>query len=221
MKQTQLLISLFASALFSFSAFAVEPAQVNVTVYQLWASLNADCSDPIKVIDNGATGRTSNIVTGPDLGEGTLPPDGTYNCLIMVIKDNVQIVPATTGTIPVGACDQSSIATALNCGDADCVAGQAYDQITCNNMAQADPLPDGTAAECDGTGGKVAAFFSTTGSQSADGHKASAAKKLSTPIVVAGGSTSVTFSMYDPVGLKSESAGMCGQTQHASMEIKQ
>lgn len=226
MKNTKFIFGLLASSFFTTSAYAVAPSQVNVTIHEVWLATKADCSNPIKVIDNGADGRTSNLVYGPDLGEGTLPPDDSYNCLIIVLKDKIQVVPSANGSISgQTTCqkDSSTIEEALTCNDIGCIADTPIDQTTCNGgAAQADDLPDGTPAACDGSGGKVAAFFSTSGTPSGDGHKASTAKKMAAPIVIAGAATNVTFSMYDPVGLKSEQDGTgCGQTQHASMEIKQ
>jgi hypothetical protein len=44
----------------------VAPTSFNINVYQVWVSLNADCSSPVKVIDDGATGRSIDVVAGID-----------------------------------------------------------------------------------------------------------------------------------------------------------
>lgn len=164
-----------------FTAYAVAPFQINITVHEVWLSTNTNCTSPIKVIDTGSSGRTSNIVKGPDLGGGTLPPDGTYPCLILVIKDNIQVVPSANGSIAAdgGSCvrDTGTPAQHSVCRDDGCVANATIDQKT--------------------------------------------AKKMDSAIVVVGASTDVTFTLFDPVGLKSNSSGAgCGQSQHASLSIK-
>jgi hypothetical protein len=173
--------------------------------YELWASTSTNCSNPVKVIDNGTAGKVVDIASSTDFGTANLPPDGTYQCLIAVVSDTYTIVPAVTGT--------SGGTNNL------CVAGQTYTQDTCQT-GTSSTLPDGTTTTC-GTGqvDKVASYISTTGTTGADGMTVATAKKLNAPIVVAGSSVNVTLFVTNPDGLVNQS-GSCGQDSNAVLGVR-
>lgn len=92
-------ITLFGLILFLSSQVhaAVSPSEVFIDVYAIAISQNADCSNPLVVIDNGATPVRYNFTSNPFLGEPTTPiPPGTYNCMIMKMSDVIRFRPAAT-----------------------------------------------------------------------------------------------------------------------------
>jgi hypothetical protein len=208
MKNLKALLMALALAPFSFSsAFAntVVPSSVSLLGYQLWASTSTDCSNPIKVIDNGSSGKVVDIAQSTDFGSAELPPNGTYQCLIVVASDTYTLIPSVTGT-SVGTNDL-------------CTAGTVYTQDTCHT-GTTSPLPDGTTTVC-GTGqvDKVASYISTSGTPGADGHTPTSAKFLNAPITVANGNVDVTLFVSNPDGLVNQN-GSCGQNSNAVVGVR-
>ncbi len=90
--------------LFSFSlllslsgvtAFAVvNPSSLTVKVYGVAVSTSADCSSPIVVFSN-TTPTAVDFVKNPVLGTGDIA-DGTYQCVMITISDQVTATPANT-----------------------------------------------------------------------------------------------------------------------------
>jgi hypothetical protein len=187
------------------SANIVTPATLTLTAYELWASTSTNCSNPVKVIDNGTAGKSVDIASSTDFGSAKLPPDGTYECLIAVVNDTYTIIPAVTGT--------------SNGTNDLCTAGTTYTQETCHAGTSVN-LPDGTTTNC-GTGqvDKIAAYISTTGTVGADGGSPATAKKLNSSITVAGGSVDVTLFVTNPDGLVNQS-GSCGQNSNAVLGVR-
>lgn len=189
----------------SASANTVAPSSVSLLGYQLWASTSTDCSNPIKVIDNGSGGKLVDVASSTDFGTATLPPNGTYQCLIVVASDTFTLIPAVTGT---------------SAGTNDlCAAGTVYTQDTCQT-GTTSPLPDGTTTVC-GTGqiDKVATYISTTGTPGADGHTPAVAKYLNSAIKVANGNVDVTLFVYNPDGLVNQN-GSCGQNANTVLGVR-
>jgi|GEM_PF-4624829 len=183
----------------------VAPSSLKLTAYQLWASTSTNCSNPVKVIDNGTSGKVIDIAASTDFGSATLPPDGTYQCLIAVVNDTYTIIPAATGT--------SSGVNDL------CVAGTTYTQDTCHTGTSVN-LPDGTTTTCGNSQvDKIAAYISTAGSTGADGGTPATAKKLNSAIVVAGGRVDVTLFVTNPDGLVNQSSS-CGQDANAVLGVR-
>ncbi|MBS1985126.1 MAG: hypothetical protein JST16_13230 [Bdellovibrionales bacterium] len=210
MKNTKFLLSLVASTLTFAAAQAntVTISSYKLKAYELWASTATDCSSPVKVIDNGSSGKEVDIATSTDFGEGNLPPDGTYKCLIAVIGDTSTMVPEVTGTTTSGATQNDA-----------CVAGTTYTQDTCA-AGTTSKLPDGTTTTCrTGQEDKVAAYISTTGTEGADGHDASTAKLLNDSIVVAGKAVDKTLYVTNPDGLVNQN-GSCGQDSNAVLGVR-
>jgi len=209
MKNSQALLAL-AVALFQFpisGAFAniVTPSSILLTGFELWASTSSDCSSPIKVIDNGSSGKVVDIASSTDFGSATLPPSGTYRCLIVVASDTYTLVPSIDGT-SVGTNDL-------------CTAGTTYTQDTCHT-GTSSPLPDGSTTVC-GTSqvDKVASYISTAGAPGADGHTPATAKFLNAPIVVADGNVNATLFVYNPDGLVNQN-GSCGQNANSVVGVR-
>lgn len=84
-------------------AFAVvSPSEVLISVYAVAVSASADCSNPIVVLDNGATAVEYNFTSTPKLGAASVAA-GTYPCVIMKMSDVIKFRPATTeGTCTAG-----------------------------------------------------------------------------------------------------------------------
>jgi hypothetical protein len=200
-----LAVALIQSSILSASANTVAPSSVSLLGYQLWASTSTDCSNPIKVIDNGSSGKTVDIALSTDFGSATLPPNGTYQCLIVVASDTYTLVPSVTGT---------------SAGTNDlCVAGTVYTQDTCHT-GTSSPLPDGSTTVC-GTGqaDKVASYISTAGTPGDDGHTPGTSKYLNAPITVANGNVDVTLFVSNPDGLVNQN-GSCGQNANAVVGVR-
>jgi hypothetical protein len=145
------------------------------------------------------------IALSTDFGSATLPPNGTYQCLIVVASDTYTLIPSMTGT---------------SAGTNDlCVAGTVYTQDTCHT-GTTSPLPDGTSTVC-GTGqaDKVASYISTAGTPGADGHTPASAKFLNAPITVANGNVDVTLFVSNPDGLVNQN-GSCGQNANAVVGVR-
>lgn len=200
----------FAATLLQLSissamANTVTSSSVILLGYELWASTSTNCSNPIKVIDNGSAGKVVDIAKSTDFGTSTIPPNGTYQCLIVVASDTFSLIPAVTGT---------------SAGTNDlCTAGTVYTQDTCQT-GTTSPLPDGTTTVC-GTGqvDKVATYISTTGTPGADGHTPAAAKFLNSAIKVADGSVDVTLFVSNPDGLVNQN-GSCGQDANTVLGVR-
>ncbi|HWU43270.1 MAG TPA: hypothetical protein VN132_07530 [Bdellovibrio sp.] len=103
MKQLVFIISLVVMSSSAHAVSGLNPA-INVTkVYEFWMGKSADCSDLQKIVDLGTSGKDVDTEQSLDIGAGTLPSAGTYNCLAIVVSDTPVLKPATTG----GACDST------------------------------------------------------------------------------------------------------------------
>lgn len=125
------IIALMAMSLVSTSAFAAgDPASLKIKVLGVYASLSAQCTNPIQIFLNN-TGDYVDILKGPTLGGGDLP-DGTYNCVIIKMSDVIKHVPLTTAT--------------------SCIAGTEYTGDVCHTGDIVDAL-DMTPIHCAGSNG--------------------------------------------------------------------
>jgi hypothetical protein len=77
---------------------AVDPSSVKLKVYAVAVSTSADCSNPLVVFSSDVPTETD-MAQNPTLGTGTVP-DGTYQCVMITISDQVKATPKTTE----GAC---------------------------------------------------------------------------------------------------------------------
>lgn len=98
----KIVLAVVVAAFASSPAFAAgTPRSVFMKIYSLWLSPNADCSSAINVFDSSAA-MEFDMVSGPTIGGGN-PPDGTYQCLIMKISDQVRfVVNAAEGSCTAG-----------------------------------------------------------------------------------------------------------------------
>jgi hypothetical protein len=62
------------------------PTSMKIQIYQILVSTSTDCSNPVSLIDHGATPVEVNLVNSPTLVNAA-PPSGTYNCLILKMSD--------------------------------------------------------------------------------------------------------------------------------------
>ena len=72
-----------------------DPASMFIGIYALYISANADCSDPVLLVDNGSTPVPKDYATNPVLFTGT-PAAGTYQCLIFRMSDVIRFTSAVT-----------------------------------------------------------------------------------------------------------------------------
>ncbi len=92
-------------AALSASAMATDsaaPAHLNITMYALYLSSNADCSDPVLVQDYGAAGQVKDFAANPVLFSAE-PAAGTYGCMGFVMSDVLVMQPERS----FGPCDAS------------------------------------------------------------------------------------------------------------------
>jgi len=124
------LILTLVLAIVGFSSFAVvNPSSVKIKVYGVALSLSADCSSPVNVFSS-TTGTEVDFVNALTLGGGN-PADGTYNCVMITMSDNIKVTPATTE----GACIAGTETSGGVCHgeDSDVFDGTATSTVTCTD----------------------------------------------------------------------------------------
>lgn len=72
-------------------------SKMNIKVYELWLSANADCTDAEKVVDYGSAGENKDFTAGDVLFSAS-PADGTYKCLMMRMSDVIDFESEDEGT---------------------------------------------------------------------------------------------------------------------------
>ncbi len=166
---------MLALTLVSGSAFAVtggvSPSYVNVKVYEVRAAQNADCSGGITIYQTGAPAY-QNWSSNPTIGSGALP-NGTYNCLMIRMSDQIHYSPSTTdGSWTHGVC----------------TVGTDYVLDVAHNDTGVDP--DGTTHVfgSQGTDNTPWLYIRTGGrdSQDSSAWKPTEGLALTTPLVVSG-----------------------------------
>ena len=197
----KLLLTLLCPSLFSLSIHAaVDPSSLKIKVYSVYASLSAQCTNPIQIFNN-PTGSFVNFLSTPTLGGGDLA-DGTYNCMIIKMSSIIKHTPKTTETT--------------------CVAGTEYTGGVCNVGDQATDLSN-VAIGCMGNGSNSGSvdntvyMYLTTDSSASTGNKAFVHPmtvgdgngiKLAAPLVVA--STSKAKFVVNGTGKVVAGGGECG-----------
>jgi hypothetical protein len=78
-------------------------SSVKFTVQSIYVSTSTDCSNPVLVADLGA-GTEVDMVTGPTLFTGT-PPDGSYVCVMVGMKDIITWRPDSVAQATNAGCD--------------------------------------------------------------------------------------------------------------------
>lgn len=141
----------------SIAYAATSPTVATVRVSKAYMSANGDCSSPVTLFDvtsdptafpNGYA--EVDMVQGPTIGQGVLP-DGTYQCVIFKMSDQISFTPAATE-------------------GAACIAGQSYTIDICSShdggvTAPSTKNPEtGATVSCtiaDGTNDTVWIYIST------------------------------------------------------------
>jgi hypothetical protein len=120
---------LILSILGSSSSFAADsglsPSSVQITIYSVSVSSNADCSNASAVATYPG-GQIFDFEANPTIFSGAVP-NGTYPCVILQMSDQITFVPATTSTT--GNCVTGTPVTTPVCNSAN---GQKYQQMTVN-----------------------------------------------------------------------------------------
>jgi hypothetical protein len=101
-----------------------DPSSLQLTVYEMRVSENADCSSPVTVFKDDAA-LPVDFAANASFGAGTIP-NKTYHCMMSHISDQMTVVPLAT-VAP------------------DCTAGQTYVQDIFNdNLIDVSIDPGGT-----------------------------------------------------------------------------
>lgn len=194
--------SLLADSNINVSELWIKPVQ-------FWVSTSALCTNPIKVFDAGslADAEEADFTRIPPIGSGELP-SGTYNCLIMVMSDQVRFLPASNSSS--GNCSATTHVTIDVCN---------------NNSVVTYTLPDGTTGTCQGgirtsRVEQMVAVYISTGSTSTNPAGANAFQaptsasdstkglNLTSPLIIGGSSASTQF-VADTTGKVQDSSGSC------------
>jgi len=96
------------------------PESMSIKLYQAYISTNADCSSPILVTDHGTAGAS--IALGTDALIQASPTAGSYQCLILVMSDNLSFKPDATAVAaftPICATGVTSIFDIYRAGGSD------------------------------------------------------------------------------------------------------
>jgi hypothetical protein len=73
----------------------LDPASLQVGLYAIALSTQADCSDPIIIQDHGDTPVVVDLLSDPVIFSGS-PPDGAYPCVIFKMSDVLHFSTATS-----------------------------------------------------------------------------------------------------------------------------
>jgi hypothetical protein len=80
------------------------PQHLNISMYALYVSAHADCSEPMLVQDYGTAGEVKDFAANPVLFTGE-PAAGTYPCIAFRMSDVLYMQPERT----FGPCDASVV----------------------------------------------------------------------------------------------------------------
>ena len=125
-------------ALLAPAAMALDASSVKLSVYSVMLSTSPLCSSPVTVFSN-PTPVDVDFLSGPTLGKGN-PADGTYNCVIIKMKDLIRFKPSGSA--------------------GSCVAGNEYTIDVCrseNSGTSGAPDSTGAPTACTGTDSAPAA----------------------------------------------------------------
>jgi hypothetical protein len=128
---------IFISAmLLSSNVMAVMPldaSSLKLKVYSVMLSTSALCTNPVTIFSSAVPTEVDFLST-PTLGSGN-PDDGTYNCIIIKMSDNIKFKPSTSS--------------------GSCTGGTEYTGDICrtdNSGTTRAPDPGAVASNCTGTG---------------------------------------------------------------------
>jgi hypothetical protein len=97
---------LISAMLLSSSAMALNASSLKLKVYSVMMSTSPLCTSPITIFSS-VTPTEVDFLSTPTLGSGN-PADGTYNCIIIKMSDNIKFKPSSTS----GSC--SSVTEYVN-----------------------------------------------------------------------------------------------------------
>jgi len=106
-----------------------DPSSLKVKVYAVYASLSAQCTDPIQIFANDA-GTFVDFLTNPTLGDGELA-DGTYNCVIIKMSSIIKHTPLMTADSCVAGTEYTGGVCNMRDSSSDPASDLAGDPITC------------------------------------------------------------------------------------------
>lgn len=119
---------------------AVDPTELNISIYKMYVSDSEDCSNPITVFDAETDSSLfpfgfseQNVLTDPTFGEGSIE-NGTYPCIIFKMSDIINFTPEET--------------------EGNCIAGTPYELDVCVDRGQGAPVTNaetGETFECSAT----------------------------------------------------------------------
>jgi len=187
-------------------AFALDASSLKLQVYSVMISTSSLCTSPTTIFNNAVPTEVDFLVT-PVLGSSgspSIPADGTYNCVIIKMSDNIKFKPSTTS----GSCTAGTEYTADVCRTDNSGSTRAPDAggaaTACTgNATTASPDPVYlylTTNVTAGTGGNT--FLQPTSTVSTNGIN------LTSPLVVAG-TTASRFSV-NATGKVDGSGVTCG-----------
>ena len=174
-------LALFAAALVSTPALALDASSLKLQVYAVMLSTSPQCTNPVTVFSS-PTATEVDFLASPTLGSGN-PPDATYNCVIIKMSDLIKFTPSASS----GLCMAATQYTADVCRSDNGGTTQAPDAVGAPNACNgtdAAPVADTvylylTTNASAGTGGG-STFMQPTGATSTNG------LNLTSPLVIAG-----------------------------------
>ncbi|WP_295760700.1 hypothetical protein [Undibacterium sp.] len=198
--------ALLYAVLASTNAMALNASSLKLKVYAIMLSTSPLCTNPFTVFSS--IGTEVDFLTSPTLGSGN-PPDGTYNCVIIKMSDNIKFTPSTSG----GACVGGTEYVAETCSTNNHGTSNAPDVATVSTCTGTDaaPVPDIvylylSTNPLAGTGGNT--FLQPGNTSSTSGIH------LSAPLVIAGSARS-KFVVNATGSVDGTSGGSCGMNPPA------
>lgn len=137
-------LSVFASLVYG----ATDPDYLNLKVYKVAVSENANCTN-LKTIMENASPSYEDILPGPTLGQGQVD-SGTYNCIAIEMSSVIQYAPKTNDD------DDGD-------GTYNCQAGAASQLDVCSaDNSGSTIMIDGTSKNCSNGEDRITMYLSTS-----------------------------------------------------------
>lgn len=167
----------------SQNVFALDASSLKLKVYSVMASTSALCTNPVTIFSKDSPTEVD-FISAPTLGSGN-PADGTYQCIIIKMSDNIKFVPSSSS--------------------GSCVAGTEYVLDVCrSDNSGSTAAPDSsTTTSCTGTSSSPASdavyLYLTTNSTAGSGGdtfrqpdstSSTRGLNLTSPLIVSGSTTS-------------------------------
>jgi hypothetical protein len=185
---------------------ALDASSLKLQVYSVMMSTSSLCTSPITVFSSTSPTEVDFLAT-PTLGSGN-PPDGTYNCIIIKMSDNIKYTPITSS--------------------GSCIAATEYVSDICradNSSSTLAPDAGGSPTLCHGTTNPnpespvvdiVYLYLTTNSSAGTDGNtflqppdaSSGHGLRLTTPLVISG--TARSKFVVNATGKVDDTATPCG-----------